>query len=593
MRRWLLPVLLALAPGRTGAAPAPVQPPAGLEARLTDAEAEALAKAAMASNNPAQQADTLKRLETHHFRTSLAKERELTLFVQGLLEDRLGKTPLATVTFHKLELAWPNSPYLAEGQVIMADSAAQHKRYQEAESRLHKALQADIPVESQRRAQELLLWILAEQGRTSEGAVIVTSLKPLGSARPSEKGLVGILEAQCAAREKPQAQLTVRDYHNLFPNGPRLHRVDLDWAKLQGSMGDPRGAAKGFQRIIQESPTVPEADEARLALATLLTDGTLQPKETEDYPAAQTLLADLNKAELKDGPARQALLVRLRLAIRDKAWQEALGIVTAYRALHPTPPEALVLDSLRTEVIRKWAQTLLDRHQPTPLLPFLDPEGIRCLTPPQRLALTQQLTAGGLPEATEPIARLAPPAERAALVKAAQEGTASGANPVAALALLPAKGETAQESLMRAQANLALHQWPEARAALAKARPGPERIQALLIYLNRPVETGETPQGRLKEVEAWLVRAPEKGTEREPLAILAADLKAQGGDWRGALALYPPPPQAGNRGWVFLMRATCQARLGQTVPAKATLKQAGDDPAFKNERQALQQRLGD
>jgi hypothetical protein len=40
------------------------------------------------------------------------------------------------------------------------------------------------------------------------------------------------------------------------------------------------------------------------------------------------------------------------------------------------------------------------------------------------------------------------------------------------------------------------------------------------------------------------------------------------------------------------MRATCQARLGQTGPAKATLKQAGDDPSFKNERLALGQRLG-
>jgi hypothetical protein len=39
------------------------------------------------------------------------------------------------------------------------------------------------------------------------------------------------------------------------------------------------------------------------------------------------------------------------------------------------------------------------------------------------------------------------------------------------------------------------------------------------------------------------------------------------------------------------MRATCQSRLGQTGPAKATLKAAADDPAFRTERQQLAQQL--
>jgi hypothetical protein len=545
----------------------------------------------MASNDPAQQAEILKRLETHHFKTSLAKERELTLFVQGLLEDRQGKGPLATVTFHKLEQTWPHSSYLPEGQVIMADSAAQRKRYQEAESRLHKALEADIPVESQRRAQELLLWILAEQGRTAEGAAIVTSLKPLGTAKASERGLVGILEAQCASADKLSAQATARDYRYLFPEGAYRQRVELDIAKLLGTLGDARGAAKGFQRLIENSPTAPESDEARLALATLLTDGTLKPKDAEAFPTAQTLLAQLNQAGLKDGAARQALLVKLRLAIRDRTWQAALGIVTTYRALHPTPPEALVLNALRADVIRNWSQALLDRHQIDLLLPYLDAEGISSLTPAQRLTLTQQFTAGGLPEATEAIARIAPAAEKAALIKAAQDGTSSSANPRAALELLPGKGETPVESLMRAQASLALRQWPEARAALAKARPGPARIQAVLAYLNRPLAPKETAPARLKEAASWLARCPEKGADREPLAILVADLKAQAGDWRGALALYPTAPLPGNRGWVLLMRATCQARLGQTGPAKATLKLAAKDSGFQAQRTALAQHL--
>ena len=114
----------------------------------------------------------------------------------------------------------------------------------------------------------------------------------------------------------------------------------------------------------------------------------------------------------------------------------------------------------------------------------------------------------------------------------------------------------------------------------------------LLSLLNRPAQPGEAANARLREAEAWLGRAPEKGVEREPLAILTADLRARGGDWRGALALYPSAPQAGNRGWVALMRATCQSRLGQTAAAKATLAQAQADPDFKPERQALEQRLG-
>jgi hypothetical protein len=39
------------------------------------------------------------------------------------------------------------------------------------------------------------------------------------------------------------------------------------------------------------------------------------------------------------------------------------------------------------------------------------------------------------------------------------------------------------------------------------------------------------------------------------------------------------------------MRATCQARLGQKEPAKATLKAAADDRSFQAERKALEQRL--
>jgi hypothetical protein len=266
--------------------------------------------------------------------------------------------------------------------------------------------------------------------------------------------------------------------------------------------------------------------------------------------------------------------------------------VDQFRALHPQALERIPAEALRTEALRKWAQELLDQHQAAAILPFLDAEGIRCLTPAQRLGLTRRLALGGLPEAAQAILPLAPAAERPALLKAALEGTDSGGNPRGALDLLPGKGETPAECLMRAQAELALHDWAGARAALARASAGAARIQALLLYLNRPAGEGETPAERIKEVDGWLARAPERGPDREPLAILAADLRARGGDWHGALARYPQDPQPANRGWVTLMRATCQARLGQKAPARETLKQAGDDPAFRNERQSLGRRLG-
>ena len=109
-------------------------------------------------------------------------------------------------------------------------------------------------------------------------------MRPRGNTRPSEKGLVGVMEAQCATQDKAGAEATLKDYHQFFPGGTLTARVDLDWAKLQGATGDAQGAARSFQALIQASPAANEADEARLALATLLTDGKLQSKDAEAFP---------------------------------------------------------------------------------------------------------------------------------------------------------------------------------------------------------------------------------------------------------------------------------------------------------------------
>ena len=568
-----------------------LQPLAASDAKMTDAQLEALAQQALLETDPKAQTQALKQLQVHHFKSSLAKEREVALYVEGTLEDRLGQPSKAAATFHRLEQSWPKSGYLPEAQVVMAQAALDHKRYKEAEIRLRKALGADLPAESVRRCQELYLWCLADQGRAAEGVSTIDALKPLGDARPSEKGLVGMLETLCAARRRTEALKVLNDFHHFYPDSPKTQRVDLAWAKLLGIQGEAVGSAHAFQKVIQEGANAPEADEARLALATLLTDGRLTPKEAQGFPAAANLLAELDKASPKEAPARQALLVKVAIALKDRQWQAAIDTVGQLRAMHPLEAEGLHASSLRGEALRSWTQELLDKHQAAPILPLLDGEGIRCLTPAQRLGLVQVFAQMGLPEAATPLMNVAPAAERPALRRAVLEA-AGASNPRGTLALLPAKGETPRESLLRAKANAALEAWPETRSALARAKPGPERIQVLLALLNRPAEPREGSTARSKEVEGWLGRAPEKGAEREPLAILAGDLRARNRDWRGALGFYPASPGAENRGWVALMRATCQAHLGQKALALGTLKEAAGDPAYKPQREALSQKLG-
>jgi hypothetical protein len=564
--------------------------PAAEPARLTDAQMEEMAKQALVSADAKFQASTLHQLQVHHFKATQTREKELGLYAQGTLEDRLGQPARAAVTFHKLETLWPHSPYLAETQVVMAQAAVEHNSYKEAESRLRKALGADLPVESLRRAQELYLWVLADQGRAAEGVDMVNGLRPLGDAKATEKGLVGIMEAYCAAHKRADAQSTLNAYRQHYAKNSRLHRVELDFAKLLGTLGEAGASAQAFQKLIVSAPDAPESDEARLALATLLADGRLSSKEAKALPSPKSLLAQLDKAALKDAPARQALVLKLRVALKDRQWQEVLDTAARVRALHPTETEALQITTMRQEGLRGLVQELLDKHQATATLPYLNADGINCLTPAQRLALATTLAQAGLPEASSDLMNASPAAEKPALRRAILQVTAAS-DPRGALAFLPPKGESPQESLTRAEANAALRAWPETRAALAMARPGTVRIQTIMTLLNRPLDPKETSAARLKEAEGWLARAREKGADREPLVLLVADRKAREGNWQGALALYPVTPQAANRGWVAYMRATCLTRMGKVDGAKRELHAAEGEAAFKTEREALAQQL--
>jgi TolA-binding protein len=561
--------------------------------RMNDQKAEALAREAMASNDPKLQRRILDQLDGYHFKSTLAKERETVLFAMGYLQDRLGDTARAAVTFHKLEASWPQSPYLPEAQPAMAQAALDHGRSKEAESRLHKALAGDLTAEDARRCQEMLLWCLADQGRATEGIETVRALKPLGTAKPTEKGLVGIMEALCADEKRAEAEGILGDYRRLYPHGEHLARVTLAWGKLLGTTGDTRNAAKVFQKLIQDKPAAAESDEARMALATLLSDGSLPAKDAEGYPDAQALLAKVKKTgNPKEDATRRTLMINLRIAVKERHWATALSTVAEFRAAHPSPGEAKPVDDLRAEAVRGLAAETLEKKEILKLLPHLDGEAIAALSPAQRLEVAQALARKGLPEASLALAKASPAKEQPALTRAALEATAPGTAPQNTLALLPAKGEGPLENLQRAQAAVGLHKWSEARTALQKAKAGPERMQALLLYLTRPLEAEEKAEARNRDIEAWLGKAPEKGVDREPLVLLAADRKARAGEWRAALALYPATPSEPNRGWVALMRATCQARLGQAASAQATLNEAKDLPGFKNERASLARQLG-
>jgi len=546
---------------------------------------------AMTAGDPTAQKAALKALQTHRFRSTRAPQREYALYAQGILEDRFESTSKAAETLRKLERTWPKSVYLPEAQTILGAEAVEQRNFRGAETRLRKVLAADIPVEGKRRAQELLLWVFVEQGQPEKGLPVMESLFPLGNEKPSERGLVAMMEVQAAAKQKDQAEAARKDYHTLYPGGAYGPRVELACARMFGALGDAKGSAGILQKLLLDSPDAPEADEARLALATLLGEGKLDPKEAMAFPAPDKLLSEIRKPEQKVDLGRRALLVRLRMSVNASRWKEAIDTAALIRAKAPTEEEAAVVTSLRAGAFRAWAQELMDKQQFDPLLPHLDREGIQSLTAEQRGLLVERLSRVGLSTAALTLTALAPPGEHPALRRRILAHTQAELNPADTLKAMPGKGESSAESLKRAQAALALKDWKTARSALARAKAGPERSEALAAYLRRPLDPSETETGRLKEAEGWLARAGEKGPDREGLVLLVADLRAKAGDWRGALQLYPLQPTKEQRGWVALMRATCQHKLGQGDAARATLKQAADEPGFRMERESLARRL--
>ena len=587
--RWQ-PAALALLLGTVAGQAGPAEPPQASrpKGRMTDAQAAELAKDALPAQDPASIRAVLQRLRNHTFHSSRVPEREVVLYVQGVLEARLGNLGGAAVSLRKLERQWPQSPYTAEAQVILAQDAVARNRYPEAETRLHRALAADIPAEQKRKAQELMLWTLVQQGRPLEGLPIVQALEPMANQeKPSERGLAAMAEVLCAAGEREQAEGVRRSLTDFYPASPLLPRVELAYGRLLGTSGDARASAEVLRKLIQDHPKAPEADDARLALANLLTDGSLP--DAKDLPTAESLLAEIRKGG-KGLPKGRAQLVELRLLTSKSLWEEALDLVDRMEPVwRRGQPE---VQSLWKRAWSAWVDQRLAKGFAGELLARLKPGAFGALDAKQRRGVVELLAAQGLLGTLPDLLPEAPAKERASLRKAALAKADPEAQSLAVLRLLPASGGTPDEALQRAQAQAARGDWSRLRASLARVRPGAERVGLVTELLQRPHAQGETPAQRLKEAEGWLAHAPEKGEAREPMAILVADLRFQAGDAKGALALYPAKPAAvSQRGWVALMRAQALLRLGQAEAARAQLLEARDEAGFKGQRDALAKAL--
>ncbi len=592
-RPWSAALLLVaplLAAGQDpshAAAPATKQGPTR-SGSMSDAQAAELAKEALRAENAVSIKAALARLKGHSFKSSKVPERELVLYAQGILEARVGNLPAAAVALKKLERQWPKSPFMGEANTILAEDALNQKRYKDAEGRLHQALASDMPAERKRGSQELLIWLLVEQGRPQEALPIVQALKPLnGGEKPSERGLAAIAEVLTVTGAREQAEAARKDFARLYPSSELTPRLELAWGRLLGRSGDAKGAAQVLRKLVKDFPKSAQADDARLALASLLTDGSLP--DAKDLPSAESLLAEVRKGG-KNLPKGTAQVVELRLLIGKTQWEECLNLVDR---MDPVLREGAEVRKLWAEAWNAWVGQRLEKGFPGELLVRMKPGHFGALDPRLRLGVAELFAVHGLLEVLPSLLADVPVAQRSAPRKAALAKVQPEAQPRQVLKLMPPAGDTPEEALIRARAEAALENWPAVRSALPRALPGPERVKVILRLLQRPLGPKETAAQRHSEAEGWLSRLTEKVELREPVNILVGDLRLQAGDARGALAIYPGKSLAPEqRGWVALMRAQAMLKLGQREQARSVIKESREEQGFKGQRDAIARSLG-
>jgi hypothetical protein len=559
---------------------------------MSDAQAAKLAEDLLKAQDPKALRQGATKLGNHTFKSSKAKEREIVLFAQGEALRRLGNLSDACDAYRKLEKVFPKSPYLGEIQLPMAQDALEHDRPKEAETRLRAAMDADIPGERKREAQELLLWVFVQTDRALEGKALLDTLRPLEAGNdPSEKGLTAMALVLAATDQLAPLEASRKDLKRLYEKSLQVPRVELAYARLLSRKELLPDAAATLRKLIIEYPKAPEADEAKLALATLLTDGKLTGKELKDLPDPEKLMAELRK---KGTPSDLAIaeVVEMRLAYRKEAWEDVLDKGGPWLEKHPDHKEAKEVHRLWRDAWNFWVKSRLEKGYAGLLLQRLKPGAFAALEPEHRKGVVELLAAQGLAHTLPPLLAELEPKDRGALAQAALAKVTPEAQPQGTLALLPPPGKaSADGELMRLRAAVALRNWAVVRAAAPRAKSGELRVKAIAALLQRPMDRNEKVTQRRAEAEGWLGRLGEKGVDREAVQVVVADLRLQTGDPRGALALYPEKPEPSRAGWVGLMRAQAQARLGRKAEARATLKAAEGADGFRQQRETLAKSL--
>ncbi len=560
--------------------------------KLSDADALTLAQKAMQSSDPALQKSALETLNRHRFKRPRISEREYVVYALGILEHRSGNGAAAAKHFGTLERIWPKSIHLLEIQGILGLDALEKGKLPEAEKRLRLAMDSSASPAEKRTYQEGILWACVEQKKPESAVSILESLYPLATdQKPSRQGLIAIFEVQAHLGRLEAAKATRESYLTHYPKDKDLDRVDLGYAKLMGEMGNPKDAAKLFSQIIDRASSTVFADESRLALATLLSEGKLKPRDARIYRQPKDLLWDIREPDREAAFKRRTLLVKLRLQLDNAQWKDALALIEVIRGQKPTDEETQVLLKSKKEALQAHVRELLDQQQLDAVLPLLNAENIQLLSTAQRMLLIRRYTPKGLLAPVLMVIQESPNTEQGDLRQVALEIVDPDAHPEATFKLSEA-AHSASALLKRAQAACHLKDWPAMARALTGATPGPARIRMICIYLRRPITPQESLVKRIQEGQGFLKSSRESLSDQEALRILLADQHVQLGDFKSALALYPASAQAAFKGWVALMRATCFLKLGNPTEARKILESSQDIPEFRMERQTLLKGLG-
>jgi TolA-binding protein len=532
----------------------------------------------------------LRVIKSHNFKDKNAPEKEYLTYAQGILEDRVGLLTNSVVTFRRFERTWPKSQYMPEAHFVLGVQALNQNKYKDAESRFRLVVDSDLPIESKYNAQGLLAWCMLEQNRMGEAVSLTQHTFPIGKSKPDERALVAIMLAQCEAKAVDAAKKTRTSYRTAYPQGPMKVRVDIAWGLLCGQTGQNVEASRALRDVIREYPNSEQADEARLALATLLADGKLTDRANPNNDTPDALIAQLRSDGTSGDAIQRGLQLQIRLAVQNKQRDKILSLTERYAKELPDASDAAAMSALRADTINSIVQDAVEGTGLMAALPLLNVEYINAITPKLRSGLVSECVKKGLPEAATRIIQASPESERAALRALLTENISDPLPPPKVLAGLNGdlkgyKGELGQIHIL-----LSEKKWNEASIRIENISPGTDRIKAVLALLLRPMPANEI-QFRRKEAEGWLAKCSEKNPLKDPLLIFIADLYMQTGNPKEALEFYPSMPLPEHSGWVSFMRASAMDKLGQKDAAKRVLAENDTVPEFLQYRRALARQL--